>query len=169
MNLLFVCSGNICRSPLAEALVRHKVSSLTSAAHSLEIQVKSAGTSADVGQPMSFAMEIILQERGIDSTHQSQRLDWQLLDWADLVLTMTQAQKSLLQWSKTGSKGLLQVPQLSAKLATLNEYSGNTAQPDIDDPHGCDLDSYRQCAHQIEIACDGLLNKLQASQITTNH
>jgi protein arginine phosphatase len=169
MNILFVCSGNTCRSPLAEALVRHKVSSLASVGHRLEIQVKSAGTAAAVGQPMAMAMEIILQERGIDSTHQSQRLDGQLLDWADLILTMTQAQKSLLQGSKTDPDRASQVTPLSAKLATLNEYSGNTAQPDINDPYGCDLDSYRQCARQIEIACDGLLSKLQASQITTSH
>ncbi len=169
MNILFVCSGNTCRSPLAAALVRYKVSSLPSAARSLEIQVKSAGTAADGGQPLSLAMEIILQERGIDSTHQSQRLDWQLLDWADLILTMTQDQKSLLQWSKTGPNGPSQVSQRSAKLATLNEYCGNTAQPDIDDPYDCDLDSYRQCARQIEIACDDLLSKLQIPQITPSH
>lgn len=118
---------------------------------------------------MSMAMEIILQERGIDSHHQSQRLDWPLLDWADLILTMTQAQKSLLQGPKTGFEGPAQVSQRSTQLATLNEYSGNTAQPDINDPYGCDLDSYRQCARQIEIACDGLLSKLQASPITTSH
>jgi protein-tyrosine-phosphatase len=153
MNILFVCSGNICRSPLAEALVRHKVSP-TSADFSSAIQVKSAGTSADEGLPMALAMEIILQEQGIDSTHQSQRVSWELLDWADLVLTMTRAQKILLG---------AQVPQIAAKLATLKEYTGNITQPDIDDPYGCDLESYRQCAQEIEAACDGLLNRLQIS------
>lgn len=155
MNILFVCSGNICRSPLAEALLRHKVSCLVTSPASAscpDIQVKSAGTSAYPGQPMSFAMETILQERGIDSAHASQRLDWQLLDWADLILTMTRAQKLLLR---------SQLPQLSVELATLNEYAGNTTQPDIDDPYGSDLDSYRHCAHQIETACDQLLTKLQ--------
>jgi protein-tyrosine-phosphatase len=155
VNILFICSGNLCRSPLAEALVRHKVSFANSADLNSSIQVKSAGTSADSGLPMSLAMEIILQERGIDSTHQSQRVTWALLDWADLVLTMTRAQKYLL---------LSQVPQIAAKLATLNEYSGNTSQPDIDDPYGCDLESYRQCAQEIEAACDGLLSNLQISQ-----
>lgn len=155
MNILFVCSGNICRSPLAEALIRHKVSSPAAAA-GLEIQVKSAGTSAYPGQPMSFAMEIILQEKGIDATHQSQRLNWHLVDWANVILTMTRAQKLLLR---------SQAPQLSAQLATLNEYSGNPTSPDIRDPDGCDLDSYRRCAAQIEAACDRLLAKLQTLQI----
>jgi protein-tyrosine-phosphatase len=154
VNILFVCSGNICRSPLAEALVRHKVSASDASNQEAAIRVKSAGTSADSGLPMSLAMEIILQERGIDSTHQSQRVTWDLLDWADIVLTMTRAQKILLG---------AQIPQISSKLATLNEYSGNTSHPDIDDPYGCDLESYRQCAQEIEAACDGLLNRLQIS------
>lgn len=162
MNILFVCSGNICRSPLAEALMRHKLAHLAttpaSAPSELDIQVKSAGTSASPGQPMSFAMETILQERGISSTHQSQRLNWELLNWADLILTMTRAQKLLL---------ISQVPQLLPKLSTLNEYC-NEAHPDIDDPYGSDLDSYRHCATQIETACDRLLTKLQTPINSTN-
>ena len=59
---------------------------------------------------------------------------------------------------------LSQMPQIAAKLATLNEYSGNTSQPDIDDPYGCDLESYRQCAQAIEVACDGLLNRFRTYQ-----
>jgi protein-tyrosine-phosphatase len=152
MNVLFVCSGNMCRSPFAEALVRHRVAFATPGDFNASIQVKSAGTSADAGLPMSLAMEIILQEHGIDSTHQSQRVTWELLDWADLILTMTQAQKLLLQ---------SQVPQITSKLATLNEYAGNPNQSDIQDPHGCDLESYRQCAQAIETACDSLLDRLR--------
>ncbi|NJL87761.1 MAG: low molecular weight protein arginine phosphatase [Leptolyngbyaceae cyanobacterium SM1_1_3] len=156
MNILFVCSGNICRSPLAEALLRYKVSSLTlssgSTASEPNIRVKSAGTAASARQPMSLLMETILQEKGIDSTHQSQRLNWDLLDWADLILTMTRAQKLLLT---------SQIPQLTPKLATLNEYADQSAFPDIEDPYGSDLNSYRQCAAEIEAACDRLLSKLQ--------
>ncbi|MFE4108603.1 low molecular weight protein arginine phosphatase [Almyronema epifaneia] len=155
MNVLFICSGNLCRSPLAAALLRHKVACLahtSQAAPPLSIEVKSAGTAASSGQPMSLPMETILQEKGIDSTHQSQRLNWDLLDWADLILTMTQAQKFLL---------ISQIPELMPKLATLNEYSDNPTQPDIDDPYGSDLGSYRLCAAKIEAACDRLLTKLQ--------
>lgn len=156
MNLLFVCSGNICRSPLAEALVRHKVAARATktdlAAADLEICVKSAGTAASEGHPMSYAMELILQEKGIDSTHCSQRLHWDIIDWASLILTMTRAQKVLLS---------AQVPDLVSKLATLNEYVGITDRPDINDPHGTDLESYRHCAAEIEAACDRLLTKLQ--------
>ncbi|MEL6384644.1 MAG: low molecular weight protein arginine phosphatase [Cyanobacteria bacterium J06626_18] len=158
MNILFVCSGNTCRSPLAAALVRHKVACLTpvsrSASRASNIQVKSAGTAAGTGYPMSFAMEIILQEQNIDSTHQSQRLNRDLLDWADLILTMTRPQKILL---------VARISNSAPKLFTLNEYIGNTTQPDIDDPYDTDLESYRQCATKIEIACDLLLAKIHPS------
>jgi len=104
---------------------------------------------------MSVAMELILDEKGIDKTHFSQRLHWDLIDWADLVLTMTRTQKILLQ---------SQVPELAPKLATLNEYVGNLEQPDIDDPYGTDPQSYRHCAAQIETACDRLFDKLCSDQ-----
>lgn len=157
MNILFVCSGNTCRSPLAEALIRHKAACLlaasTSSSATPNIQVKSAGTAAGTGYPMSFAMEIILQEQNIDSTHKSQRLNRELLDWANLILTMTRPQKILL---------ISQIPDSAPKLFTLNEYIGNTLQPDIDDPYGTDLGSYRQCATKIATACDRLLAKIHS-------
>ena len=158
MNILFVCSGNICRSPLAEALLRHKISSLKKASTAtqiaLNIQVKSAGTAASAGHPMAFAMELILEEQAIDSTHQSQRLNWELLNWSELILTMTRPQKILL---------ISQFPYSASKLFTLNEYVGNAAHPDIEDPNGTDLESYRQCATEIETACDRLLAQLSLS------
>lgn len=151
MNLLFVCSGNICRSPYAAAIMRHKVATFavpSSSLGGLDIQIKSAGTSASNELPMSFAMETILAEGNIDATHRSQRITWELVDWADLILTMTQAQKFLL---------MAQVPELAPKLATLKEYVGDTDAPDIDDPFGTDLESYRKCTAEIEAACDRLL------------
>jgi len=160
-HLLFVCSGNTCRSPFAAALVRHH---LQTAGHG-HIQVQSAGTAADPDLPMAVGMELILQERGIDSHHRSQRLTWDLLSWADTVLTMTRNQKILL---------LAQVPQMAPKLATLKEYAGMDpaaaahgtldSDPDIADPYGCDLASYRHCARTIDMACDGLLRRLTTAQ-----
>ncbi|MEM6426818.1 MAG: low molecular weight protein arginine phosphatase [Cyanobacteria bacterium P01_H01_bin.119] len=148
MNVLLICTGNICRSPYAAALIRHQ------AVHSnLTVEVQSAGTKASSCHPMSLPMEIILQEQGVDPAHQSQGLTWDLMDWADLALTMTRPQKILLA---------SQLPQFTAKLFTLKEYVGHTHEPDIDDPYGTDLGSYRQCAAEIETACDRLLKKLQS-------
>lgn len=156
MNVLFVCSGNTCRSPFAAALLRHRVSccvTVPASANGLDVGIKSAGTNASGGHPLAYPMEVILQEKGIDYTHQSQRLTWDLVDWADVALTMTRPHKALLA---------AQIPQFRAKLFTLNEYVGQPSQPDIADPYGTDLESYRQCAAEIETACDRLLVILQA-------
>lgn len=149
MNILFVCSGNICRSPLAEAVLRHRVAHQSPAP---AIQVKSAGTSATNGLPLSVAMEMILQEQGIEPHHQSQRLTHELLNWADLIFAMTRAHKALL---------LTQAPGVQPKLYTLKEFVGDSQQLDIDDPYGSDLDSYRTCANEIMMACDRLFHTLQ--------
>jgi protein-tyrosine-phosphatase len=157
VNILFVCSGNICRSPFAAALMRDRITTgaqtFSSNPKGLDIQIRSAGTAASSEQPMSFAMETILREKGIEPTHRSQRLQWDLIDWSDLILTMTRAQKYLL---------LSQIPAAAPKLATFREYIGDAVAPDIEDPFGTDLVSYRHCAAEIETACDRLLAKLQS-------
>jgi protein arginine phosphatase len=150
MRILMVCSGNTCRSPLAAALLRSQ-----SQKAGLPLEVKSAGTAVSEGYPMSLPMEIILQEQGIDSSHQSQRISWDLVNWADLILTMTRAHKAIL---------LATVPQVAGKIFTLKEYGGDTPYPDIDDPAGTDLPSYRRCAAEIEAGCDRILTKLQTLQ-----
>lgn len=147
MRLLIICSGNTCRSPLAAALLKHKARH-----NNLLLEVRSAGTAASAGHPMSLPMEIILQERGIDSTHQSQRVSWNLVNWADLILTMTRAHKAIL---------MAAVPQIFPKVFTLNEYIGANSSLDIDDPYSTHLDSYRRCASEIEQGCDRMLSKLR--------
>ncbi|MBD0337173.1 MAG: low molecular weight protein arginine phosphatase [Cyanobacteria bacterium Co-bin13] len=152
MRILMVCSGNTCRSPLAAALLRSR-----SAAAGLPLAVESAGTVASAGHPMSLPMEIILQEQGVDCGHQSRRISWELLHWADLILAMTRSHKAIL---------IATAPSIADKVFTLKEYGGDTLYPDIDDPAGTDLPSYRRCAAEIEAGCDRILTKLQTLQKT---
>lgn len=90
MNILFVCTGNTCRSSMAQALLQHMLAEngLT------QVTVRSAGTAADSGAKASPFAEQALQELGIDLTgHRAQAVDAELIDWADLILTMTQRHK----------------------------------------------------------------------------
>ncbi|WP_298745186.1 low molecular weight phosphatase family protein [uncultured Microbacterium sp.] len=90
--VLTVCTGNVCRSPLAEALLRTHLSDL-------ELRVHSAGTHALVGQPMTHPAQQLAQDRNVDptvlSTHRARLLSEPLLGDADLVLTMTAEQRNV--------------------------------------------------------------------------
>ncbi|WP_052339830.1 low molecular weight phosphatase family protein [Gorillibacterium massiliense] len=88
-TVLFVCTGNTCRSPLAEGLFREMVKR-----EGLAIVIKSAGVSAMNGASISTHSQTVLREKGAKTNGGcSQILDRKLADEADLILTMTVSHK----------------------------------------------------------------------------
>ncbi|SEP72871.1 protein-tyrosine phosphatase [Virgibacillus subterraneus] len=104
MKILFVCTGNTCRSPMAESLIKHKMP---------DIQVQSAGIFAGKNQrPNNYAIQALL-DRGITLDTKSQPVTDKLLHSSDLVITMTTQHKQSL---------ILQHPNFQDKYFTLKEY-----------------------------------------------
>src|SRR5690625_7007731 len=85
MNILFVCTGNTCRSPMAEAVLKNKSS---------EFKVTSAGIHASPNAPLSEGTKTVLENESIKLDHKSQQVTSDLITWADVVLTMTHSHRS---------------------------------------------------------------------------
>ncbi|MCE7792463.1 low molecular weight protein arginine phosphatase [Salipaludibacillus sp. CUR1] len=110
-RILFVCTGNTCRSPMAEAIFEHKKDDE-------KLEARSAGIHGMEGMPMSEGSKSALAKRGIMESHQSDSLSKELINWADVVLTMTENHKRIV---------VEQYPELVSNVFTLKEFI-------IDDP-----------------------------------
>ena len=130
-TVLFVCTGNTCRSPMAEGLLREK---------KLEnLLVMSAGLFAD-GSVVSEYASNAMAERGIDvSRHRSTQITREMVDCADQILTMTQSHKMML---------LSFFPDAKGKVLTIGEWSG--MEEEVIDPYGGSEEEYRNCCKQLE-------------------
>lgn len=131
MKIIFVCTGNTCRSPMAAAIM-----SKIAVDNDMEITVESAGIMAAEGDCASENAVLAMRERGIDiSEHKAYQLREKDVEEADIILTMTGGQKMMI--SQLAPK----------KIFTLGEFSGNDG--DIPDPYGGDLEEYRETAEEI--------------------
>lgn len=133
-RLLFVCSGNTCRSPLAAVLARTVV-----ADHAMGIVVASAGISAVDGSPASgHAQTVAAALGGSLADHRSMRVSGGLLGAADLVLTMTGDHRDRL---------LAQWPAMADRVLTLGEAAG--LDQDVADPFGGSYEDYERTAAEL--------------------
>ena len=131
MNILFVCTGNTCRSPMAAALF-NKIAT----EQNLDVRIESAGLFAMEGEGASAEAVIAMKKYDIDLlSHHAQVINSELLEKSDLILTMTAAHKMVL------------APSAPDKTYTLCEYA--ETEDDIDDPFGGDVEEYEECADEI--------------------
>jgi len=117
-KVLVVCVGNICRSPMAEALLRARLG------HRPRFDVSSAGVSALVGRPADGSAIALMKERGIDiSAHRARQLTPLLAATSDLILVMESGQE----------RAVLDIaPQARGKVHRIGRFGGF----DVPDPHG---------------------------------
>ncbi|MCL2499105.1 MAG: low molecular weight protein arginine phosphatase [Defluviitaleaceae bacterium] len=144
--ILFVCTGNTCRSPMA-AVMASKL--LVEAG--LDYTVRSAGVSASPECKASAHAVTVMREEGCDLlSHRSQRVTGELVSQADLVLAMTSGHRAAV---------VSAYPFAADKTFVLCEYaeSGNN----ISDPFGGDYGTYRECASQIKTQLERCIKKIK--------
>lgn len=146
MNLLFVCSGNTCRSPLAEALARQ-----IAARRGVEdVEVSSAGTNAWDNAPATDEALLVGMERGLDLTgHRARKLTPAIVSEADLIFVMTPGHLEPVK--QMGGRG---------KAHVIDEYASGAADQGISDPYGGDLETYRHTADTLEAELEKLFDRL---------
>ena len=150
MEMLFVCTGNTCRSPMAEGLMNHMAKK-----NGLDIEAKSAGIFTWVGQNVSEEAVEVIKEEGIDiSSHKSRLITRNLVEEADLILTMTVGHKEQLL------SGYGCYDFLDGKIYTLKEYAYGVEE-DIEDPFGRGIQAYKNAKDEIKEAIQEIIDNGQ--------
>ena len=152
-SVIFLCTGNICRSPMGEGLLKHAIAALPDSSPLKTLRVLSAGTFGEDGMRASSNSIIALDKVGVDiSRHVAQSITQEMLDGCFALVAMTQAHlDTVRRYFKT-------MPPHSFTLLSLVP---NAAHTDILDPYGYGMNTYIEVRDEIISAIPHLVKFLE--------
>ncbi|MCT4542028.1 MAG: low molecular weight protein arginine phosphatase [Vallitalea sp.] len=144
-RIIFVCTGNTCRSPIAEALAIKSFSE-----NNINIEVISRGILVSFPSPANeYTVDIVKNKYPNIKNHIAISFTEDEVDKDTLVLTMTESHKNYI---------LVTYPNIKDNVATLKEYLDELG--DVKDPYGCSKDVYMECANEISLLINKLTKKI---------
>lgn len=155
IRVLFVCMGNICRSPAGEGILKH----LATLDHSLNIDVESCGIGDwHVGQGPDYRIQEASKTRGIFLNGRAKQFINTYFDQFDYVLA---ADKEVLKYLYHDAK----TPQQKAKIYLMTHFSPIYKEEDVPDPYYQGDGAFEQVLDMLEDSCVGLLKHLRSQKI----
>ena len=151
MKIMFICTGNICRSAMAEGLMKKKLQE-----KGIIAQVCSSGLYAETGDGATYNAIEAMKMYNVDiSNHKATNTRYSNIQEMDVILCATQAHKQNI---------ILLYPNLKNKVYTIKEFAkldNNGQDMDIKDPWGCDMNVYENCAKEINICIEKIVELIK--------